>query len=305
MLSRLTPRFEEALNLATRLHANQTRKGTQTPYIAHLLSVSALVLEAGADEDTAIAALLHDAVEDQGGLETLAEIRNRFGERVARIVDECSDAYNIPKPPWRERKEAYIAHLAEVSPEARLVSLADKLHNARSILRDLRQIGNRVWEKFNGGKEGTLWYYRALVETLRPLEDNFLMDELERVTKQIEALSSDTARTQPLTLSEYQSLAARTAGAGGSDERRLIIAALGLAGESGEFADLIKKRTAHGHDIPNEKLADELGDVLWYIAEAATACNVDLGNLACQNVEKLRSRYPDGFSQERSRNRVV
>jgi NTP pyrophosphatase (non-canonical NTP hydrolase) len=107
----------------------------------------------------------------------------------------------------------------------------------------------------------------------------------------------------PLTLNEYQTLAARTAGAGGDDERRLIIAALGLAGEAGEFANLVKKRTAHGHDIPNEKLADELGDVLWYIAEAATSCGISLSDLARQNVEKLRRRYPDGFSQERSRNR--
>jgi GTP pyrophosphokinase len=189
MASRLTSRFEEALVLATHLHADQTRKGTPIPYIAHLLSVTALVLEAGADEDTAIAALLHDAVEDQGGLETLDDIRRRFGERVARIVDECSDAYTIPKPPWRARKEAYIAHLQEASPEARLVSLADKLHNARSILRNLRQEGDRVWEKFTGGKAGTLWYYRTLVETLRPLEDNFLMDELARVVNEIEILA--------------------------------------------------------------------------------------------------------------------
>lgn len=108
----------------------------------------------------------------------------------------------------------------------------------------------------------------------------------------------------PLTLDEYQALAARTAGAGsGDDERRLMIAALGLAGEAGEFADLIKKRVAHGHEVSNEKLADELGDVLWYIAEAATTCGISLGDLARQNVEKLRRRYPEGFSQERSRNR--
>ncbi len=190
MASRLTQRFEDALIFAARLHAAQTRKATQTPYIAHLLSVTALVLEAGGDEETAIAALLHDAVEDQGGRKTLDEIRRRFGERVAHIVDECSDAYTVPKPPWRERKESYIAHLREASPEARLVSLADKLHNARSILRDLRMDGSRVWEKFNGGKEGTLWYYHTLVDTLRSLEDNFLMDELARTVDEIEILSA-------------------------------------------------------------------------------------------------------------------
>lgn len=188
MASRLTARFEDALIFTTQLHAPQTRKGSQTPYIAHLLSVAALVIESGGDEDTAIAALLHDAVEDQGGLETLAEIRERFGVRVAEIVDSCSDAYTIPKPPWRERKEAYLAHLPEATPEARLVSLADKLHNARSIVRDLHDNVN-IWEKFNGRKEGTLWYYRNLVEIFQKLEDNFLVDELSRVVKQIEILS--------------------------------------------------------------------------------------------------------------------
>lgn len=114
---------------------------------------------------------------------------------------------------------------------------------------------------------------------------------------------TDTSQS-PLTLDEYQQLAARTAGAGGHDERRLMVAALGLAGEAGEFANLVKKRVAHGHDISPAELADELGDVLWYIAEAATTCGIRLGNLAQQNVEKLRRRYPDGFSQERSRNRM-
>ena len=184
----LTARFEDALVFATRLHSRQTRKGSQTPYIAHLLSVAALVIESGCDEDTAIAALLHDAVEDQGGLETLAEIRNRFGDRVAGIVDSCSDAYELPKPPWKGRKEAYLAHLPEATPEARLVSLADKLHNARSILHDLHN-GENIWEKFNGGKEGTLWYYRSLVEIFRNLDDNFLVDEFIRVVKQIEELT--------------------------------------------------------------------------------------------------------------------
>jgi GTP pyrophosphokinase len=188
MASRLSARFEEALIFATQLHTHQTRKGSQTPYIAHLLGVTALVIESGGDEDTAIAALLHDAVEDQGGLDTLAEIRQRFGARVAEIVDSCSDAYTIPKPSWRERKEAYLNHLPEATPEARLVSLADKLHNARSILRDLRQ-GENIWEKFNGGKEGTLWYYRSLVDEFNGLENNFLADELSRVVNQIEVLS--------------------------------------------------------------------------------------------------------------------
>lgn len=187
----LTSQFEEALIFATQLHALQTRKGSQTPYIAHLLSVAALVLESGGDEDTAIAALLHDAVEDQGGEKTLEEIHQRFGSQVAEIVDSCSDAYTIPKPPWRERKEAYLAHLSEATPEARLVSLADKLHNARSILRDLRTDGDQLWQKFKGGKAGTLWYYRSLVEIFQKYENNYLVDELTRVVEQIEHISKN------------------------------------------------------------------------------------------------------------------
>lgn len=185
----LTSRFEEAFIFADQLHIHQTRKSSQTPYIAHLMSVAALVLENGGDEDATMAALLHDAVEDQGGYEILEEIRQRFGERVAEIVDSCSDAYTIPKPPWRTRKETYLAHLSETTPEARLVSVADKLHNARSILRDLRTEGDQLWEKFNGGKEGTLWYYRSLVENFQQLDNNFLVDELARVVQEIEQLS--------------------------------------------------------------------------------------------------------------------
>jgi len=190
MSVRLTDRFEEALIYATQLHTQQIRKGSQTPYIAHLLSVAGLVLEAGGDEDTTIAALLHDAVEDQGGLETLAEIRNRFGDRVAEVVDTCSDTYTIPKPAWQSRKEAYLNHLPKASLEARLVSLADKLHNARSILRDLYQDGDQVWEKFTGGKQGTLWYYRSLVEIFQNLDEGYLVDELARVVNKIEKIAT-------------------------------------------------------------------------------------------------------------------
>jgi len=186
---KLTSRFEEALLYAARLHAHQTRKGKSTPYLAHLLSVTALVMEAGGDEDQAIAALLHDAVEDQGGLEILADIRRRFGSRVAEIVDNCTDAYEIPKPAWKQRKETYLTHLQQAPPEARLVSLADKLHNARSILRDLRQDGEAIWDIFHGGKEGTLWYYRSLLAIFRENDDNFLVAELERVITEIETLT--------------------------------------------------------------------------------------------------------------------
>ena len=155
-------RFDEALAYASRLHRDQRRKGTDIPYISHLMSVAALVLEHGGDEDQAIAALLHDAVEDQGGEPILEEIRLRYGDGVAKIVADCSDAWEEPKPPWRERKEAYLAKLPEKDAASLLVSLADKTHNARAILNDLRQIGDDIWDRFNGGKDGTIWYYEAL-----------------------------------------------------------------------------------------------------------------------------------------------
>jgi (p)ppGpp synthase/HD superfamily hydrolase len=185
----LSVRFEEALILAVRWHAGQMRKETTIPYIAHLLGVASIVLEQGADEDEAIAALLHDAVEDQGGAVALGEIRRRFGDGVAEIVAGCTDAWTTPKPPWRERKEAYIAHLRQASASVRLVSAADKLHNARAILADYRALGEALWGRFNGGKAGTLWYYRALVETLRATDSTPLVEELDRVVSEIEHLA--------------------------------------------------------------------------------------------------------------------
>jgi (p)ppGpp synthase/HD superfamily hydrolase len=190
--SGLTRRFEDALIFAHHLHATQQRTGTAIPYIAHLLSVAALVLEDGGDEDEAIAALLHDAVEDQGGAATREEIRRRFGDRVTRIVDGCTDADTIPKPPWRERKECDIAHLRQASAEVRRVSIADKLHNARAILADFRRQGDALWNRFNGGKEGTLWYYRALVDTLRQGGASLMVEELDRVVTELERLVAAT-----------------------------------------------------------------------------------------------------------------
>jgi (p)ppGpp synthase/HD superfamily hydrolase len=185
----LTDRFEAAMIMAARLHAGQLRKGTQVPYLSHLLGVTALVLEDGGGEDEAIAALLHDAVEDQGGLQTLNEIRRRFGDHVAEIVDALSDAYTTPKPPWRQRKIDYLAHLPTASKEVRRVSLADKLHNARAILRTLRQEGERTWERFNAGKAGTLWYYRALLEVFQKTGSDFMTAELGRVLGEIERIA--------------------------------------------------------------------------------------------------------------------
>ncbi|HYP01065.1 MAG TPA: HD domain-containing protein [Pyrinomonadaceae bacterium] len=186
----LTARFEEALTYATRLHSTQVRKGTRTPYVAHLLGVASIALENGADEDEAIAALLHDAVEDQGGAATRAEVHRRFGERVAAIVDGCTDAEVTPKPPWRARKEAYIQHLAGASASVRLVSASDKLYNARAILLDYRILGEDLWQRFTGGRDGTLWYYRALVEAYGAHGHTPLSEELERTVSELERLSN-------------------------------------------------------------------------------------------------------------------
>lgn len=186
-------RFEGALVYAHQLHARQKRKGTPTPYIGHLLAVASIVIENGGTEDEAIAALLHDAIEDQGGSKTREEIRRRFGDKVTAIVDGCTDADQWPKPPWRKRKEDYIAHLAHASKSVQLVSLADKLHNARTILQDYRVVGEDLWKRFNGGREGTLWYYRALANTFRAMGSTQLVKELDRVVSELERLAS--ART--------------------------------------------------------------------------------------------------------------
>jgi len=186
----LSERFNQALLYAAELHRDQVRKGSGVPYIAHLMSVAALAIEHGANEEEAIAALLHDAIEDQGGDATRQEIRRRFGENVTEIVNGLSDSDTIPKPPWRIRKEAYIAHLAEASPSILLVSLCDKLHNATSILRDYRRLGDALWPRFRGGKDGTLWYYRTLVTTFRQHFDSPLVDELDKVVTELESLAA-------------------------------------------------------------------------------------------------------------------
>ena len=182
-------KFGEALSYAARVHRDQRRKGTQVPYVTHLLAVAAIVGENGGTEDEVVAALLHDAPEDQGGEERLEDIRERFGEAVADIVAGNTDTFENPKPPWRVRKEAYVAHVRNAPKSVRLVSAADKLHNARSILADLRSVGDELWQRFNGGRDGTLWYYRALVDAFETAGSNPVVEELARVVAEMERLS--------------------------------------------------------------------------------------------------------------------
>jgi len=186
---KLGPRFEEAFRFAAEKHATQTRKKTDVPYISHLMSVAALVLEAGGDEDQTVAALLHDVVEDCGGEPVLEAVRLRFGDRVAKIVAGCTDAYTIPKPAWKQRKLDYLEVLRRADDDVRLVSAADKLHNVRTILADYRTEGDAVWERFSGRRDGTLWYYRAVLDVLTRGNPNRLVGELQRVVTELETLA--------------------------------------------------------------------------------------------------------------------
>jgi (p)ppGpp synthase/HD superfamily hydrolase len=186
----LSARFSEALVYAAAVHAGQRRKISGEPYLAHLLAVAAVVLQHGAHEDEAIAALLHDAIEDQGGAAVREEIRRRFGQNVAEIVQGCSDADTVPKPPWRQRKQSYIARLGSASASVRLVSAADKLHNVRALLREYRLQGESLWDRFGGGRDGTLWYYRAAADALKQAGSGPLVEELDRAVCEIERLAS-------------------------------------------------------------------------------------------------------------------
>lgn len=176
----LSDRFDDAFRFAHELHREQRRKGTSIPYISHLMTVAALVLEHGGTEEQAIAGLLHDAPEDQGGAATLAEIRRRFGDVVARIVADCTDSWTEPKPPWRARKQRYIEHLRDKPCDSLLVSLADKTHNAEAILWDYHALGDELWSRFNGGAEGTRWYYGALAKTFQNSLPGTLSDRFGR-----------------------------------------------------------------------------------------------------------------------------
>lgn len=202
--------FAEALTYAAHLHAEQTRKGSDLPYISHLLGVASIAMEYGGDEDECIAALLHDAAEDQGGKATLAAIRKKFGKPVADIVDGCTDAYaeaGAKKPAWKQRKAGYIAHLQDASNSVRLVSAADKLHNARTILADLREHGEQVFDRFKKSRDETLWYYRRLANTFREVLPGHLSEELHCTVNTLEKES--TPKNNPQALNTRKSVYAK------------------------------------------------------------------------------------------------
>lgn len=178
---KLTEKFETALIYATRLHANQYRKVSNTPYISHLLSVAALVLEAGGTEEEAIAGLLHDSIEDQGGKQTREEIRQLFGEQIVTIIDGCTECDTHPKPPWQERKNKYLENIRQASPSIQKVSLADKLHNARSLLSDWQQHGDIIWQQFKAGKTSTLWFYQQLLQVYQANGSSAMVEEFAHI----------------------------------------------------------------------------------------------------------------------------
>jgi (p)ppGpp synthase/HD superfamily hydrolase len=201
----LGKRFHRALVYASQLHATQFRKGTIRPYVAHLLGVTSIVLSNGGNEDDAIAALLHDAVEDQGGKPVLRRIRKMFGARVAAIVEGCTDADTIPKPPWRARKEKYIRHLRSANASVRLISAADKLYNAQETLADARILGDKVWKRFHATREETLWYYGEVLNILKRKGPLALAAELERVVEELAAVSNSATTAASRLLSKGDS----------------------------------------------------------------------------------------------------
>jgi (p)ppGpp synthase/HD superfamily hydrolase len=184
-MEKLSRRFEEAFRYALDLHADQKRKGTGTPYVGHLMGVASIVLDDGGTEEEAIGGLLHDAAEDHGGRERLADIRARFGDAVARIVEDCTDSWQTPKEPWAERKQAYVAHAKALPGPSLRVSAADKVHNAYAILRDLRNTGEEVWARFDAAPDDVLAYYESLVRAYRHAGGGRLVDELDRIVRGI------------------------------------------------------------------------------------------------------------------------
>ena len=184
-MTSLTERFDEAVRYAREVHAGQSRKGGRAPYVAHLLGVASIVLDDGGTEDEAIAALLHDAAEDHGGRERLADIQARFGDAVAKIVEDCTDSWSTPKEPWAERKQAYVQHARQLPAPSLRVSAADKVHNAYAILRDLRNSGEAVWSRFSATPDDVMAYYEGLVRAYREAGGGRLVDELDRIVRGI------------------------------------------------------------------------------------------------------------------------
>jgi (p)ppGpp synthase/HD superfamily hydrolase len=182
----LTARFDAAFAYAREAHATHHRKGSGAPYIGHLMGVASIVIDDGGDEDEAIAALLHDAAEDSGGRARLDDIRRQFGDAVARIVEDCTDAWTQPKAPWLDRKRQYVEHARTLPPSSLRVSAADKVHNAYAILRDLRNTGEDVWQRFNAKPDDVVWYYQSLVRAYREAGGGRLVDELDRIVRAIE-----------------------------------------------------------------------------------------------------------------------
>lgn len=185
-MARLTARFDDALKYAHDIHRDQVRKGTQSPFISHLMGVASIVLDDGGGEDEAIGALLHDAAEDQGGRPRLEEIRTRFGDAVAKIVEDCTDSWQTPKRAWIDRKREYVEHAGSLAPASLRVSSADKVHNAYAILRDLRNSGDQVWERFNAPADDVVAYYESLVKAFRHAGGGRLVDELDRIVRGIQ-----------------------------------------------------------------------------------------------------------------------
>lgn len=186
-------RFGEAVSYAVRVHAGQHRSGTDQPYVSHLLRVAGLVIEDGGSEDEAIAALLHDAAEDQGGRTRLSDIRRRFGPAVTEIVHACTDSYEDPKPPWRLRKQRYLAHLSDAPAAALRVSLADKLDNVRTLVRDYRTHGEQLWLRSGKGKDDVRWYYRTLATRFSELHPSPLSVDLEWAVRDLDHTLSASA----------------------------------------------------------------------------------------------------------------
>ena len=185
-MPQLTDRFDDAVMFAHDIHRSQSRKGSGAPYIGHLLGVASIVLDDGGSEDEAIGALLHDAAEDHGGRPRLDEIRARYGEAVARIVEDCTDSWDTPKRPWIERKREYVEHARTLPAPSLRVSAADKVHNAYAILRDLRNSGEEVWDRFNAPADDVIAYYEDLVRSFRQAGGGKLVEELERIVKGIQ-----------------------------------------------------------------------------------------------------------------------